>query len=80
MPRNNEEKYLDLKTLSGRTSISVRKYRDCIKDPCHPLPYYKLDGKILIRWSDFENWISKYKVIGGIDIDGIVNDVLNDRL
>lgn len=77
--QKNEE-YLDLKTLSGRVSLSVRTLRELIKDPSRPLPFYKLAGKNLVKWSEFEKWISRYRTEGEIDIDGIVNSVLEDRL
>ena len=60
--------------------MSVRKYRECIKDPHHPLPYYKMAGKILVKWSEFEEWIAHYRVEEKFDIDGIIKDVLEDRL
>jgi len=76
----NEEKYLDLKTLSQRTCLSVRTLLDYIKDGYNPLPCHKLAGKILVYWPDFKHWISRYRSEGEIDIDGIVNSVLEDRL
>lgn len=74
-----EEKYLDLKTLSGRTCLSVRTLRELIKDPSRPLPFYKLAGKNLVYWPDFKAWIAGYKITGGLDVDAIVDSVLNDR-
>ena len=70
-----EETYLDLKTLSKRTCLSIRTIRDYLKDLYHPLPHFKLAGKILIRWSDFEQWISQYKVNKNIDVDDIIKSV-----
>jgi len=75
-----EEKYLDLKTLASRTCLSVRTLRDYLVDGYHPLPHFKLAGKILIRWSDFEGWISRYKVNENIDVDDIIKSVCEDRL
>ena len=71
----NNETYLDLKNLSRQTCLSVRTLRDYLIDQYHPLPHFKLAGKILIRWSDFEDWILRYKVTENIDIDQIVKDV-----
>ena len=73
--KTNEENYLDLKTLSSHTCLSVRTLWDYLIDQYHPLPHFKLAGKILIRWRDFEDWISRYKVTENIDIDHIVKDV-----
>jgi predicted DNA-binding transcriptional regulator AlpA len=71
----SKEEYLDFKKLSGRSSISVRSFRDYIKDPSHPLPYYKLAGKNLVKWSEFEEWISRYKVNENFDVDEIIRGV-----
>ena len=75
----NNETYLDLKTLSGRTCLSVRTLRDLIKDPSHPLPFYKLAGKNLVYWPEFKKWIAEYKVVGGLDVDDIIKSVCEDR-
>jgi len=76
----NSDKYLDLKTLSSRTCLSVRTLRDYMKSSDRPLPFYRLAGKNLVYWPEFKAWIAGYKITGGIDIDGIVNSVLEDRL
>ncbi len=72
--KNNEE-YLDLKSLASRTCLSVRTLRDYLKDQFQPLPYYRLAGKNLVKWSEFERWISRYKVAENIDVDQIIKDV-----
>ena len=54
--------YLDLKTLSERSCISVRTLRDHLKDPECPLPGYRLKGKVLIRWSEFNNWMERHRL------------------
>jgi len=72
----SNEEYLDLKKLSNRVSLSVRTLRDYLKDSYHPLPHYKLAGKILIFWPDFKEWIVRYRTEGEIDIDSIVSSVL----
>jgi len=74
MPTNNEI-YCDMKTLSSRACLSVRTLRDYIKDQYHPLPYYKLAGKNLVKWSEFEEWISRYKVNENFDVDEIIRGV-----
>ena len=75
----NSKEYLDLKNLANRVSLSVRTLRDYLKDSYHPLPHYKLAGKILVFWPDFKDWIDRYKTTGEIDIDGIVSSVFEDR-
>ncbi len=76
----NNESYLDLKTLSCRTCLSVRTLRDYLKAGYNPLPCYKLAGKILVYWPDFKEWINKYRTEGQIDVDDIIKSVCEDRL
>ncbi len=75
-----KEEYLDLKTLSERTCLSVRTLRDYMKSPDRPLPFYRLAGKNLVYWPDFKKWINKYKAVASMDIDGLVDSVIKDRL
>ena len=74
------ETYLDLKTLSSRTCLSVRTLRDYLRDGYHPLSHYKLAGKILVSWQEFQRWLSRYKVESACDVDDIIRSVYEDRL
>jgi hypothetical protein len=68
--------YLSLKALATYSGLSVRKLRDCLRHPSHPLPHYRVDGKILIRRSEFDSWIAAYRRVGDPDVDQIVDDIL----
>jgi hypothetical protein len=68
--------YLSLKALATYSGLSVRKLRNCLRHPSHPLPHYRVDGKILIRRSEFDIWIAAYRRVGDPDVDQIVDDVL----
>jgi hypothetical protein len=70
--------YLPLKALASYSGLSVRKLRDYLEDPRHPLPCYPVGGKILVRKSEFDTWIVAYRQHGRRDVDAIVNDVLRD--
>ena len=52
----HEDCFLDLKQLSARTCIGIGTLRDHIKSPSHPLPCYKVKGKILVNWIEFKGW------------------------
>jgi hypothetical protein len=58
-----QDTILDLKHLSERTNLSVRWLRDYLK-PDHPsmIPHYKTDGKILVRWPEFVDWLGQFRV------------------
>jgi hypothetical protein len=68
--------YLSLKALATYGGLSVRKLRDCLRHPSQPLPHYRVDGKILIRRSEFDLWIAAYRRVGNTEVDQIVDDVL----
>jgi hypothetical protein len=70
--------FLDLRALSSYASLSVRKLRDLLDDPERPLPCYQVGGKLLVRRSEFDLWISAYRSRGRADVGEIVSDVLRD--
>jgi predicted DNA-binding transcriptional regulator AlpA len=55
-----EERFLSLKELAERASMSERMIRRYIRE----MPHHRFSptGKIWVRWSDFEAWMEKHKV------------------
>lgn len=73
--------YFDLRTLAAYSSCSVRWLRDRLTDTVSPLPYHRVEGKILIKKDDFDQWISRFRMIQEpIELDTIVNGVMTDLL
>jgi hypothetical protein len=70
--------FLDLRALSAYSSLSVRKLRDLLEDHAHPIPSYRPCGKILVRRSEFDNWMAAYRHRGRVDVDRIVSEVLRE--
>src|SRR5713101_6799920 len=70
--------YLSLKALSTYSSLSVRKLREHLTDPGHPLPCYRIGGKILVRRSEYDVWAAAYRRVGDVDVDRIVDKALRD--
>jgi hypothetical protein len=68
--------FLSLKALARYADLSVRKLRDYLEDPVHPLPCYRVGGKILVRRSEFDTWIAAFRHRGRADVGQIVDDVL----
>ncbi len=67
--------YLTLKGLSGYSGMSVRTLRKALTDPAHPLPHYRVGcGKILVRRSDFDRWINRFRQEGS-DLDRLVSEI-----
>jgi hypothetical protein len=69
--------YLSLKALATYSSCSVRWLRAQLGDPHTPLPCFRLPGgKILVRRSDFDGWLARYRQVGQADVTAVVEDVL----
>lgn len=80
-----DDHYMSLKALARYSGLSVRTLRAHIADATHPLPCYRpsggVAGKLLVRRSEFDRWIARYRVDGDIAtaaVDVIVRDVLRD--
>jgi hypothetical protein len=69
--------FLPLVALSEYSGLSVRKLRDHLSDPVHPLPHYRVKGKLLVRRSEFDAWLAVYRRVGQQDVTQIVDDVLS---
>jgi len=70
--------YLSLVGLAGYSGLSVRKLRTHLADVAHPLPCYRVGGKILVRRSEFDAWIATYRQRGRVDVDRLVNEVVSE--
>jgi excisionase family DNA binding protein len=70
------DSFLSLRALAAYAGLSVRKLRDCLNDPKHPLPHYRVGGKILVRRSEFDAWMDTYHQVGSVAVDQIVENVL----
>lgn len=69
--------YLSLRGLTGYSGMSGRWLRDRLTDPHHPLPCYRLPGgKILVRRSEFDAWLARYRRVGDPQVERIVSETL----
>ena len=73
------DKYFDLKSLSEYSSLGVPTLRDHIRS--EGLPYYKVKGKILVKQSEFDDWIESFRVDTRCDlkefVDGVIDSLNN---
>jgi hypothetical protein len=69
--------FLSLRALVSYSGLGARKLSDHLADPLHPLPCYRVGGKILVRRSEFDVWIARYRHVGRSDVDRLVADALN---
>lgn len=69
--------FFDLKALAGYCCCSVRWLRDRLADRVRPLPHYRIEGKILVKGEEFEQWIAHYRHDRPADeLEDVVNGVL----
>ena len=68
-----EPGYFDLKALAAYSSCSVRWLRDRL----HPLPNYRIEGKILVKREEFDHWLASSYVVNSADeLSEIVDSVV----
>jgi len=68
--------FMPLRALASYAGLSVRKLRELLDDPTHPLPAYQVGGKILVRRSEFDGWMASRRRQRDTDVQRIVDDVL----
>ena len=68
--------FLSLRALTAYSGLGARKLREYLADPLHPLPCYRVGGKILVRRSEFDAWMARYRQLGSPDVDRIVSEAL----
>ncbi len=75
----NGDKYMKLKELSSYSGISVRKLRELLKDPDWPIPHFRMySGMILVKRSEFDEWMTTNFRWTENEMDQIVNEVMEE--
>jgi excisionase family DNA binding protein len=75
-PSHLDDLFLDLKTLAQYSGLSVRTLRGYLSHPARALPHYRVGGKLLVRRSEFDNWMRRFRVDEPSRVGAIVADVL----
>jgi lambda repressor-like predicted transcriptional regulator len=70
--------FLSLRALSGYSGLSTRTLRNHLLDPGHPLPYYRIGGKIIVRCSEYNAWAARYRRLGSPDLDRLAAEAVRD--
>jgi hypothetical protein len=65
--------YFDLPALSKYSCLGVPTLRTYLKIG---LPHFRLKGKILIKRSEFDQWLESYRVNKKKDLKNMVDDVM----
>ena len=72
--------YFDLKALAAYSCCSVRWLRDRLVDRAHPLPHHRVEGKLLVRQQDFDQWIAAHRVCRQPgELDRMVDEMLDRK-
>ena len=68
--------YLPLRALAAYAGLSVRTLRSYLAHASTPLPHYRIGGKLLVRRSEYDIWVSQFRARVAPVVDDIVDDVL----
>lgn len=69
--------YFSLRALAVYSGLSNRTLREYLHDRVHPLPHFRVGGKILVKRDDFDQWVTRFRrVTPCIDVESIVDDVM----
>ena len=71
-----EAGYLSLRSLSVYAGLSVRTLRGYLSHPARPLPHYRVGGKVLVKRSEFDLWVTTFREESTPRVDAIVEDVI----
>jgi hypothetical protein len=67
---------LDLRALTRYSTLSLRTLARHLRDLEHPLPHYKVWGKILVRRSEFDRWMEGFRRHPPPDVPRVVDEVM----
>ncbi|SLM29778.1 hypothetical protein MTBBW1_1970002 [Desulfamplus magnetovallimortis] len=59
--------------------ISERLFRDLMKDPTHPIPFYRIGsaGRLIrIRKVEIDEWLENFRSTSEIDLDEMINELI----
>ena len=66
--------YLGVAEVSRRLSLSPRTIRTWARDPERALPAYRVNGKLLFRWSEVVRWLQQFRV-EPVDLDELADRI-----
>jgi hypothetical protein len=68
--------YLPLKALARYSGLSVRTLRTYLAAPSHPLPCFRIGGKIVVKRSEYDVWVGRFRATATDCVDAIVAETL----
>jgi lambda repressor-like predicted transcriptional regulator len=74
-----DDRYLSLRDLVDYAGLSVRTLRGHLVNRTHPLPHFRIGGKIVVRQREYDDWASRFRVQQvENEIDALVDEVMRD--
>ncbi len=73
---HSDDAYLPLKALASYAGLSVRTLRNLLIHPAHPVPHYRMAGKILVKRSEFDAWMHDFHAANDRGADDLVATIL----
>jgi predicted DNA-binding transcriptional regulator AlpA len=52
-----EDRWLSVKDLVAHSSLSAKTLRGYLKRAHHPIPFRRIKGRIVIRKSEYDQWV-----------------------
>jgi hypothetical protein len=72
--------FLSLRALAAYSGLSVRKLREYLElPPDQALCCYRVGGKILVRRSEFDVWMERYRARGRPELARAIKDFGLDK-
>ena len=71
-----KDQFLDLRGLAAYSSLGVSSLRGHIRS--NHLPAYQVHGKILIRKSEFDQWLSQFRVNRTQDLNRLADEIMGE--
>ena len=71
-----DDGHLPLRRLAAYSGLSVRRLRDYLRDPVTPIPHDRIGGKIVVRRSEFDVWVSLFRADVRNTVDRVVDDLV----
>jgi excisionase family DNA binding protein len=72
-----QDGYLSVDELARYSGLSVRLLRKVLHAGPHPLPYFKVGKRILVKRSEFDAWAQQFRRTGETPEDVLARDILD---
>lgn len=67
-----DDAYLPLKALAVYAGLGERTLRGYLTHALHPLPCYRIGGRVLVRRSEFDDWAGRFRTVAASAVESLV--------